>query len=141
MNFDSDLRRALCHIRTTVNARFAGHANVKPPGPGFQGVGAFVFLRLICPAITSPNLYGLTASECALRNAYDFTFSAARLRCPFLEPAAAPDPQSHKTLMLVAKMFLALANKRPAFDKDKEPWLVQASDFLRVSGRSPARVL
>ncbi|PWN41544.1 hypothetical protein IE81DRAFT_171323 [Ceraceosorus guamensis] len=100
-----DLRRALFHIRTTVNARFAGHANVKPPGPGFQGVGAFVFLRLICPAITSPNLYGLTAT--------------------------APDSQSHKTLMLVAKMFLALANKRPAFDKDKEPWLVQASDFLR----------
>ena len=97
-----DLRSALSNIRTMVNARFHQADNV--PGPGIQGVGAFVFLRLICPAITTPNLYGLMG--------------------------CAPNSASSKTLMLVAKVFLALANKRVGFDKDKEPWLVQANDFL-----------
>lgn len=98
-NCPPDLRRSLASIRQTVNSHFR-----QSPGSGGQGVGAFVFLRLICPAITSPNLYGLMGS--------------------------APDPQSAKTLMLLAKVFLALANKRASFDKDKEPWLTRLNDFL-----------
>lgn len=33
--------------------------------------------------------------------------------------------------MLVAKTFLALANKKNALDREKEPWLGQMNDFLR----------
>jgi len=99
-----DLRSALSHIRSKVNSRFHQYNHV--PGPGIQGVGAFVFLRLICPAITTPNLYGLMGN--------------------------APNAASTKTLMLVAKVFLALANKRTAFDQAKEPWLVKANDFLAL---------
>ena len=32
-------------------------------GSGFISVGAFVFLRYICPAILSPNVYGLMKTE------------------------------------------------------------------------------
>lgn len=98
-----ELRRALHVIRTTVNEHFDSSS-----GPGVQGVGAFVFLRLICPAITSPNLYGLMGT--------------------------APAPLCARTLMLVAKVFLALANKRPSFNRDKEPWLVKLNDFLERHG-------
>jgi hypothetical protein len=96
----ADLRRALSVIRRTVNKHYNSLH-----GPGVQGVGAFIFLRLICPAITSPNLYGLMGT--------------------------APEQGSVKTLMLLAKVFLALANKRQGFDKDKEPWLVKMNDFLQ----------
>jgi hypothetical protein len=99
-----DLRKVLYHIRTKVNERF--RQSDTQLGPGIQGVGAFVFLRLICPAITTPHLYGLMGSS--------------------------PSAASSKTLMLIAKVFLALANKRVTFDKDKEPWLGQANDFLTV---------
>lgn len=95
-----DLRIVLFNIRTRVDATFSQEGKES----GIQGVGAFVFLRLICPAITTPHLYGLMGSS--------------------------PSIASSKTLMLVAKVFLALANQRLAFDKDKEPWLVQANDFL-----------
>lgn len=100
-----DLQSTLYKVRTKVNTlQFRPSENNHHLGPGIQGVGAFIFLRLICPAITSPNLYGLMG--------------------------AAPSAASSKTLMLVAKVFLALANKKTAFDKDKESWLVQANDFL-----------
>lgn len=94
-----ELRNALYTIRTTVNMHFDSSTL-----PGVQGVGAFVFLRLICPAITSPNLYGLMGTT--------------------------PETGCAKTLMLLAKVFLALANKRTSFNKDKEPWLIKLNDFL-----------
>ncbi|UZJ55083.1 hypothetical protein CBS101457_004403 [Exobasidium rhododendri] len=96
-----DLRSALSQIRNKVNLQFK-HFN--KAGPGIQGVGAFVFLRLICPAITTPNIYGLMTSKA--------------------------NEASGKTLMLVAKVFLALASKRSTFDQDKEPWLFKANKFL-----------
>jgi len=101
-----DLRRILCHIRSKVNSHFA--QSDSHIGHGIQGVGAFVFLRLICPAITTPHLYGLMGSS--------------------------PSGPTSKTLMLIAKVFLALANKKASFDKDKEPWLIQANDFLAEQG-------
>lgn len=101
-----DLRRVLFHIRTKVNSHFA--QSDLHNGHGIQGVGAFVFLRLICPAITTPHLYGIMGSS--------------------------PSGPTSKTLMLIAKVFLALANKKASFDKDKEPWLLQANGFLADQG-------
>lgn len=103
-NCPVDLRKVLSEIRRRVNTKFGTQAGAPT---GMQGVGAFVFLRLICPAITAPHLYGLMAF--------------------------APDSEtSGKVLMLVAKVLLGLANKRgAAFDPDKEPGLALMNDFLQ----------
>lgn len=103
-NCPIDLRRVLSEIRQSVNAKFGSHMGAPT---GMQGVGAFVFLRLICPAITAPHLYGLVAF--------------------------APDAENAgKVLMLVAKILLGLANKRGApFDADERPGLALLNDFLQ----------
>lgn len=70
-----------------------------------QAVGAFVFLRLICPSIRAPQLFGLTAGK--------------------------PDEGADRTLGYLSKVMLAMANKN--LDKDKDSWLVQARDFLNAT--------
>ena len=55
-----ELREILQKLRSLVNARFTASGAA---GSGIQGVGAFVFLRLFCPAITSPQLFGIVQSE------------------------------------------------------------------------------
>ncbi|KDN46647.1 hypothetical protein K437DRAFT_106884 [Tilletiaria anomala UBC 951] len=97
----AELREVLFHLRSLVNARFTATGT----GSGIQGVGAFVFLRLICPAITSPQLFGLLQ--------------------------ASPSPSHSKLLLMIAKVFLALANKKTEFDKDKEPVLSSLNFFLK----------
>lgn len=98
----SDLRKALRKVRATVDARFLAQP---PPGPGMQAVGAFVFLRLICPSIRAPQLFGLTPAK--------------------------PDEGADRTLSYLSKIMLAMANKN--LDKDKDSWLVQAQDFLNAT--------
>ncbi len=49
--FFSEIRAVLHHVRTQVGNQF--------PEAGIQAVGAFIFLRFICPAIFIPNEYGI----------------------------------------------------------------------------------
>ncbi|CAO1630325.1 unnamed protein product [Parajaminaea phylloscopi] len=100
-----DLRAILCKVRRRVNAKFPTHIG-RPPG--IQGVGLFLFLRLFCPAITSPHQYGLVPS--------------------------APDAEVSKSLKQLAKMLWDLTAKRgPAEGKDKDPWSRPIEDYIRQS--------
>lgn len=94
-----DLQKVLTKVRQATNSAFVSHG----PSAGVQGVGCFVFLRLMCAAMINPQLYGLTATM--------------------------PEPEVSKTLKSIAKVLNALANKRgPAAHYDKD--LGQLNDFL-----------
>ncbi|KAE8210245.1 hypothetical protein CF327_g5866 [Tilletia walkeri] len=97
-----DLQRIFANIRTKVDAKFAKHEGSVDPGK--QAVGAFAFLRLICPAIATPHLYGILPS--------------------------APEPRTSKILTTLAKIILSLANRRSGFEKDT--WLAPMTDFLKT---------
>ncbi len=45
------LRKFLCHVYKEVGQKY--------PDASYQAVGAFAFLRMVCPAITAPHLYGV----------------------------------------------------------------------------------
>lgn len=95
----TDLQRILTKVRQATNAAFPSQG----PSAGVQGVGCFVFLRLMCAAMINPQLYGLTATM--------------------------PEPEVGKTLKSIAKVLNALANKRGStahYDQD----LGQLNDFL-----------
>jgi len=98
-----DLQRILYNIRCKVDAKFSHHQTAVDPGK--QAVSAFAFLRLICPAIATPHLYGILPS--------------------------APEPRTSKILTTLAKIILSLGNRRSGFEKDT--WLAPMTDFLRVS--------
>ncbi|KAK0544924.1 hypothetical protein OC846_005871 [Tilletia horrida] len=95
-----DLQSILATIRSEVDAKFAGREGTVDAGK--QAVGAFAFLRLICPAIAAPHLYGILPS--------------------------APEPALAKVLTTLAKIILVLANRR--FDKDT--WLAPMTDFFKT---------
>ena len=99
----ADLRTVLSDIRAKVNARYRRSTSTKP---GIQGVGAFIFLRLFCAALNAPQLYGLTPAQ--------------------------PSRASQRKLLLLSKVLLALANKKPSFDKDKDRELLPLNDFLKT---------
>jgi len=97
-----DLQRILYNIRCKVDAKFSHHQTAVDPGK--QAVSAFAFLRLICPAIATPHLYGILPS--------------------------APEPRTSKILTTLAKIILSLGNRRSGFEKDT--WLAPMTDFLRT---------
>eukprot|EP00002_Diphylleia_rotans_P029906 TRINITY_DN6112_c0_g1_i2.p1 TRINITY_DN6112_c0_g1~~TRINITY_DN6112_c0_g1_i2.p1 ORF type:complete len:579 (+),score=144.76 TRINITY_DN6112_c0_g1_i2:76-1812(+) len=70
------LRYVLCHLKSETNRRF--------PDSKLAAVGAFLFLRLISPALTSPELSGV-ATE-------------------------APSAQTRRTLVLITKVIQNIAN-------------------------------
>ena len=98
-----DLRTVLHKVRTKVNERYRG---TKSTRPGIQGVGAFVFLRLFCAALNSPQLYGLAPCQ--------------------------PSRSASRKLLLLSKVLLALASKKTSFDKDKDWELVPLNDLLHT---------
>ncbi|CAD6959456.1 unnamed protein product [Tilletia controversa] len=95
-----DLQRIFANIRTKVDAKFANRENAVDPGK--QAVGAFAFLRLICPAIATPHLYGILP--------------------------AAPEQRTTKVLTTLAKVILSLANRRTGFDT----WLAPMTALLQT---------
>lgn len=99
-----DLRHILSHIRATVNASMPNN-NRSASSVGMQGVGNFVFLRFLLPAVASPHAYGLVARE--------------------------PSSEVAETLKLISKVILVLANKTPILDNQRKmPWLSHFQDFL-----------
>lgn len=105
-----DLRSILSKVRQSVTARFG-------PNQGYlhalQGVGSFVFLRFICPAIRTPQLYGLTTSP--------------------------PDDEVSNTLLLLAKIILALITRRGMLSHqqhEKASWLNNFTPFLQLHSSS-----
>lgn len=103
-----DLRHILSNVRQIVNAKFPWRSNAGSP-PGTQAVGLFLFLRLICPAITSPHQYGLMALP--------------------------PDASVLKTLKQIAKIIWDLTAKRTIIEgKDRDTWSRQIEEFFQQNG-------
>eukprot|EP01102_Stenamoeba_stenopodia_P015388 TRINITY_DN5235_c0_g1_i1.p1 TRINITY_DN5235_c0_g1~~TRINITY_DN5235_c0_g1_i1.p1 ORF type:complete len:725 (+),score=175.75 TRINITY_DN5235_c0_g1_i1:326-2500(+) len=80
------------------------------PGNGPQAAGGMLFLRFLCPALVSPNTWGL------------------------LEDI--PPPAAKRALLLITKIFQALANNVKVF---KEPYMESFNSFLVSSeGKIPS---
>jgi hypothetical protein len=92
--FLSELREICFHIYTSVSERF--------PDSKITAVGAFIFLRGFCPAIVSPQVYGISK--------------------------AAPSKDAQRILTLVAKTIQNLANN-VKFGK-KEEYMAIMNEFI-----------
>lgn len=99
--------RELCrHIRTLMDRRF--------PKARYQGVGGFMILRFITPAIVSPENIDINLT--------------------------APGPELRKGLVLVSKILLTLYCNQ-LFASHKDPHLTNLNDFLRRNIYRVARFL
>jgi hypothetical protein len=90
------------------------------------GKSGFIFLRLICPAILSPRLFGLVRGTC-LENVF-------WILGPITDRASKrtdqPDVRTTRSLTLLAKCLMSLANLvDPSL---KEPWMSFLHQFIMV---------
>ncbi|KAI1112999.1 Rho GTPase activation protein [Nemania sp. NC0429] len=93
-----DLRSILKYVKAVASDRYDNFLRTV----NFTSVSSFLFLRLICPAILNPKLFGLLRDN--------------------------PRPRAQRTLTLIAKGLQALANMS-SFGK-KESWMEQMNKFL-----------
>jgi len=93
-NVPNEIRGIFSHVSEKVVARF--------PGAKYKAVGAFMFLRLLVPGITSPHMYGLMPVP--------------------------PNEQTQRNLVLLAKVLQNLANE-VQFGA-KEPHMQRLNDFI-----------
>ena len=96
-SFPSELRRIFQYIQRVVESRYQRLAATMR----FTCISAFVFLRFFVPALLNPKLFGLTFSH--------------------------PHPRCQRTLTLIAKTLLGLANMSHF---DKEPFMAVMNGFL-----------
>ena len=94
------MRVVFTHIRKTVERQFAPRAETMR----FTAVSAFLVLRFFVPALLHPKLFGLTSAH--------------------------PQPRCQRTLTLMAKALMGLANLGESFGQ-KEPWMAAMDPFLR----------
>ncbi|KAJ9073241.1 hypothetical protein DSO57_1018689 [Entomophthora muscae] len=96
-----ELRCFFNHLRRVISEKFD-----KTPEQllmtKYTCVSGFLFLRLFCPAVLSPKLFGLVREH--------------------------PDPKTHRTLTLLAKSLQCLANL--ADFGVKEPYMAQMNNFI-----------
>ncbi|KAI1165591.1 Rho GTPase activation protein [Nemania serpens] len=92
------LRSILKYVRAVAGDRYGDFLRTV----NYTSVSGFLFLRLICPAILNPKLFGLLRDN--------------------------PRPRAQRTLTLIAKGLQALANMS-SFGK-KESWMEQMNKFL-----------
>ncbi|CAO1638983.1 unnamed protein product [Sympodiomycopsis kandeliae] len=89
--------RELCrHIRIVMDRKF--------PGSRYQGVGGFMFLRFLTPAIVAPENIDMNLDG--------------------------PGKELRRGLMLVSKILQTLASNN-LFSAHKEPFMIGLNDFLR----------
>ena len=91
-------------------------------------IAVFVFLRLYCPAITAPHLYGIYEGKHLnddIRNTSSHTISKFSNIYFSLEP---PESNVQRTLILLSKVLQNLANGI-LFGK-KENYMVKLNEFI-----------
>jgi len=88
-------RILLTHIAKCVGERFPENVNTT--------IGGFIFLRLFCPAVSSPEAYGIVE-----------------------EP---PSPDSRRLLILITKVLQNLSNDVEF--GSKEPYMTKMNDFIQ----------
>ncbi|KAI0521806.1 hypothetical protein F5B22DRAFT_643394 [Xylaria bambusicola] len=93
-----ELRSVLKYVRAVAEDRYGDFLRTV----NYTSVSGFLFLRLICPAILNPKLFGLLRDN--------------------------PRPRAQRTLTLIAKGLQALANLS-SFGK-KESWMEHMNKFL-----------
>jgi len=93
----SELRSFFKEVKDYVEPKF--------PGSWEKAIGGFLFLRLLCSAITVPDSYGLTKDI--------------------------PSPNARRNLVLVAKVLQNLANN--VLFGDKETYMTKLNDFISTN--------
>lgn len=89
--------RELCrHIRVLMDARF--------PASRYQGVGGFMFLRFISPAVVAPQIIDINLTG--------------------------PSKELRRGLLLISKILQTLASNN-LFPTHKEPFMTGLNDFLK----------
>ncbi|KAJ1912579.1 hypothetical protein IWQ60_009603 [Tieghemiomyces parasiticus] len=98
-----ELRVIFSRLRRIIEEKFGTKVDPKSVSPArYTCVSGFFFLRLICPAILSPKLYGLVKEN--------------------------PEPKVHRTLTLLAKSVQCLANLSEF--GVKEPHMSPMNEFV-----------
>jgi len=93
----TQFRQLFAHIKKVVGERFPENDNIT--------IGGFVFLRFFCPAISSPEAYGIVE-----------------------EP---PNPSSRRLLILITKVLQNLSNDVEF--GSKEPYMTKLNDFVHAN--------
>lgn len=88
------------------------------PGMKDKVVGGFFFLRFICPALVSPEQWGLVSGMETRHQHLRFALSSHRSSSLFLWHAGAINPRIRRTLILVSKVVQNLANELEFGDKE-----------------------
>lgn len=96
-----ELRCFFNHLRKIISEKFENSPE-QLVMTKYTCVSGFLFLRLFCPAVLSPKLFGLVKEH--------------------------PDPKTHRTLTLLAKSLQCLANL--ADFGVKEPYMAQMNNFI-----------
>jgi len=93
----NQFRQLFGHIKKVVGERFPENDNIT--------IGGFIFLRFFCPAISSPEAYGIVE-----------------------EP---PNPSSRRLLILITKVLQNLSNDVEF--GSKEPYMTKLNDFVHAN--------
>lgn len=111
----SEVRRVLRKVRQIVDQHCAieqergRHTEDERSRARFTSVSAFISLRFFCPAILRPNLFRLC-------------------------PSHPPDAKTSRTLTLIAKVLMGMANMQTF--GSKEPWMAAMNPFLQRNSSS-----
>ncbi|KAL0087733.1 Rho GTPase activation protein [Phycomyces blakesleeanus] len=104
-----ELRQIFSHLQSVIIKKFQLDTNPDSPKQAarYTCVSGFLFLRLICPAIVSPKLFGIVKDY--------------------------PDLKTSRTLTLLAKCLMNLANL--VDPSSKEPWMKHLNQFSQNNTR------
>jgi len=91
----TQFRSLFAHLKHVVAQRFADNVNTT--------IGGFIFLRFFCPAVSSPEAYGILE-----------------------EP---PSPEARRLLILITKVLQNLSNDVEF--GSKEPYMAKMNDFIQ----------
>lgn len=117
----SQFRQLFGHIKRCVDERFPEAVNTT--------IGGFIFLRFFCPAVSSPEAYGIVdgmshvrwhdaSYTCCCVDSYWFTI--------LLEP---PSASARRLLILITKVLQNLSNDVEF--GSKEPYMTKMNDFIQ----------
>ena len=103
----SQFRVLFAHIKRCVAERFPENVNTT--------IGGFIFLRFFCPAVSSPEAYGIVEGMHGFTRTYQ----------PLTEP---PSASARRLLILITKVLQNLSNDVEF--GSKEPYMTKMNDFI-----------